>query len=336
MTLVGNVKPAAVTAEIVASTRPDNQLNSASSSLGTESAPSYTVNTLHSKLNGQSWQIRLRYVQKANIRPFTYRQNDKPGQIMRVQFHDNTAFTELILFNEMCDLYDKRFTTPGLEYIIRNASVRISPSHLRGWPESLLGTYDIMLSSSSSVMLASDAPQITVPSQAVVVNNSMQLQPIQPPPPIPPSTQQTSTAVEIPAAGQHVTKFVPLNQVLFKPVDSKVDVLCLVNQVFELTNIKRVGKEPLSLRNVTIVDKSKTVMQIAVWGAQAANFRFPRGTVLLLKDIFVSKYNGVSLSVRMSTGIIEMKAGYLPQVDHLLDWYENEWSKLEATTTTVE
>lgn len=115
--------------------------------------------------------------------------------------------------------------------------------------------------------------------------------------------------------------------------DSTVDIIGIVKSCGDVATItsSRTQKE-LKKRDIVLVDKSLTEVNLTLWGTTAENFEGSGFPVLAIKGAKVSDYNGVSLS-SLSSSVVQMNPD-LPQAHGLRGWYESEGSSMSTSSLT--
>ena len=118
------------------------------------------------------------------------------------------------------------------------------------------------------------------------------------------------------------------------PKDTTVDIIAVVKSVSDCVTItsSRTQKE-LQKRDVVLVDKSLTEVNLTLWGTTAEKFNGDNNPILAIKGAKVSDYNGVSLST-ISNTTLQINPD-LPQCHELRGWYEAEGSSITTSSLTT-
>lgn len=84
----------------------------------------------------------------------------------------------------------------------------------------------------------------------------------------------------------------------------------------------------MSLLNLSIVDASKTLVNVALWGAQAETFPYRKGCVMAFFKVKNTNFDGCTLNVLKSSTYVEVKKEREnDEVDMLTTWYTTQWQK---------
>jgi len=128
--------------------------------------------------------------------------------------------------------------------------------------------------------------------------------------------------------------FCKINQLDASLKDTTVDIIAVVKSVSDCVTItsSRTQKE-LQKRDVVLVDKSLTEINLTLWGTTAEKFNGDNSPILAIKGARVSDYNGVSLST-ISNTVLQINPD-LPQCHELRGWYEAEGSSITTTSLTT-
>jgi hypothetical protein len=117
--------------------------------------------------------------------------------------------------------------------------------------------------------------------------------------------------------------FCMLSQLCEKEVNTNVYVEAIIEEVGELS----LTRNQLTMRNISIVDMSGLVVNVALFGEQAEKFSYRPGTMLLLINVIVNKFNAkYSLIVTRKSGMVEIEDydGFRSS-DRLRTWWVKTW-----------
>ena len=116
--------------------------------------------------------------------------------------------------------------------------------------------------------------------------------------------------------------------------DTTVDIIGVVKSATDVATItsSKTGKE-LIKRDLVMVDKSLTEVNLTLWGTTAEKFEAEGNPVVAIKGARVSDYNGVSLSSLSST-VVQVNPD-LPQSHQLKGWYESEGASAATSSLTT-
>lgn len=118
--------------------------------------------------------------------------------------------------------------------------------------------------------------------------------------------------------------FVKLNDVNTVEKNTAIDVVGILKSVgphFELA--AKSGKK-FDRRDVEIVDDSGSCISLGLWGEQAIKFNLPEGSVVALKGVRVTDFNGKSLSMGNTSSLFanpDIQEAYA-----LKGWYDTNAS----------
>lgn len=86
--------------------------------------------------------------------------------------------------------------------------------------------------------------------------------------------------------------FIPINEIADIEAKSTVDILGVVHEVGDLMEIKRYDSSVVDRRNITLVDKSMSSINLSLWDSNATLFSARVGNVVALKNMLVKDYGG--------------------------------------------
>lgn len=125
--------------------------------------------------------------------------------------------------------------------------------------------------------------------------------------------------VPVPNLTQHISQLVDVIGVL-KSADDVASVM-----------IRSQNRETLR-RNLHIVDKSGSEVQLTIWGNEAEKFEIRGNPVVAFKSVRVSDYGGCSLSTISSSMIV--RDPDVPEAFELKQWFENGGCNQETQSMT--
>ncbi|KAI6005784.1 hypothetical protein EDD15DRAFT_2384466 [Pisolithus albus] len=114
--------------------------------------------------------------------------------------------------------------------------------------------------------------------------------------------------------------FVPLSQLEELQKDSVCDVICIVKEIGDLTEIISKANRPVTKRDLVIVDKSQYAVRLTLWGKQAETFAADDLSVIAFKSVKVGDFGGRSLSSINST--IMAISPDIEEAHLLRGWYD--------------
>ncbi|CAL8076719.1 unnamed protein product [Calicophoron daubneyi] len=121
--------------------------------------------------------------------------------------------------------------------------------------------------------------------------------------------------------------FVPIGKLDTIEQGSFVDVVGIVHECGDVQTIMaKASQRELRKRELGIVDNSKCLVRLTLWGEEAANFDGSQHPAIVVKAAKVSDFNGRSLSV-VSTSTVMVNPTNVPEAIRLKGWYELEGNK---------
>ncbi|KAJ1727796.1 Replication factor A protein 1 [Coemansia biformis] len=139
-------------------------------------------------------------------------------------------------------------------------------------------------------------------------------------------TFEDSTTVELCTDNGNVPQeqfnFVALSSLMKFEKGNMVDVLCVLQQVGEATEITpKSGDRKMTKRDLTVVDKSGYQVRTTLWGADATGFELAVPAVVAFKGVRVGDFGGRTLSLP-STGTMTANPD-IPEAHMLRGWYDS-------------
>jgi hypothetical protein len=139
--------------------------------------------------------------------------------------------------------------------------------------------------------------------------------------PMPPLSTTTTTATQIKSTSYTKLDAIKNNLKKNEWVNT-MGVLVSVGKcesAYVTTNRSRV-----EVRRIDILDESQTKMSVALWGAQAQNFSSPIGCILILHNVKIAYFNGISLSIYQHSQIVEYNHVFNnSNAQALKHWYDS-------------
>ncbi|KAJ3572954.1 hypothetical protein NP233_g2743 [Leucocoprinus birnbaumii] len=128
--------------------------------------------------------------------------------------------------------------------------------------------------------------------------------------------------------------FTPLDKLETLGKDSIADVIGIIKDVSDVVEITtRSTNRQLQKRELTLVDKTASSVQLTLWGKQAESFDAAAGSVGAFKGVRVGDFGGVSLSMISSS---QMQIN--PAIEDsykLRGWFDNEGANVQFESKTV-
>lgn len=276
---------------------------SASRQLVIEESCTHTIKELAPRLSTSQWSIKVKVTNKSPIREFTNRQNGNHGRTMRLQLRDHTGQIEMVVFNDQCEKFNELQLNSC--FLIKNGEIKFSKASCRAWPNELCVIYDIIVTKTTT---CEPCKEIFMLAPLETVKN-----------------QYDDQIVQATSSNKY-QKFTPLNELILKPANSFVDVMGVIEDVGDLKSITKKNKTT-PLRNFKIVDTTNLIVNVAVWGDEAEQFNKTKGSIVVLNNVQLTNYGGISLSVIRASKMIELQFNESCSrlIKELYEWYMNTW-----------
>ena len=115
-----------------------------------------------------------------------------------------------------------------------------------------------------------------------------------------------------------------LDLLLLEKNGSLIDVVGIIESVDRKIALVNVKGKKLEVRRFRLTDMKNSSISVTLWGDQAIKFDMKEGTVLFLKQVKVTNYQGVSLSIMRVTSLVPLHEAYnIPLVAAL----RTHWAK---------
>jgi hypothetical protein len=275
---------------------------STSTQLVIEETCTHTIKELAPRLSTTQWSIKVKVTNKSPIREFTNRQNGNHGRTMRLQLRDHTGQIEMVVFNDQCDIFDELQLNNC--FLIKNGEIKFSKASCRAWPNELSVIYDIIVTKNTTCE----------PCKDIFLSARLE-------------TFKNQNDDKIVQSINTYQKFTPLSELILKPANSFVDVIGVVEDVGDLKSITKKHKTT-PLRNFKIVGPTNSIINVAVWGDEAEQFNIIKGSIVVLNNVQLTNYGGISLSVIRASKMTEMQLSESSSrlIKELHEWYKNTWT----------
>ncbi|KAK2466831.1 hypothetical protein APHAL10511_001089 [Amanita phalloides] len=136
--------------------------------------------------------------------------------------------------------------------------------------------------------------------------------------------------------------FVPLKDLETLQKDSTCDIIAIVKDYTDVSEITTRQNRPLQKRELTLVDKSGYSVRLTLWGKQAEQYNAPDHPVIAFKGVKVGDYGGRSLSMFSSSTMhinpdmneCFLLRGWYDSLDSSHSFTSHSMSSSEAMTTS--
>ncbi|KAJ2792775.1 Replication factor A protein 1, partial [Coemansia guatemalensis] len=139
-------------------------------------------------------------------------------------------------------------------------------------------------------------------------------------------TFEDSTVVEqcvdATAVPQENFNFVPLASLMKFEKGNVVDVLCVLRQIGEVSQITaKTGDRQMIKRDLLVVDKSGFQVRATLWGEEAKTFDMPEDSIVAFKGMRVGDFGGRTLSLPSVGSMV--RAPDITEAHALQGWYDS-------------
>lgn len=141
----------------------------------------------------------------------------------------------------------------------------------------------------------------------------------------PSAATATVNSTTTPSSSNYLASLPKLNELYLKESKLLVNILAIIESVDHEIKLQKINSKNLKLRNFFIIDPSGIKIRVAVWGKEAESFQFVPGNIVFFKQIQITNYNGISLSVMRVTLMTPMDSlsNTNPTVMSYSSWWQN-------------
>lgn len=301
----------------------------------------HTLNQLTNKMSNTYWSFKARLTNISPVNEFEKRTDGKRNCFRRLQFQDATGVMEAVIFGSMC-------MSPKIEelemhkcYQVTFGTFSFSKQLYRFWHSDYNTAFDLTVTPQTQLRLLDEDEADEISgicfnathelTTAASRSSSTNMKP----------DDATAVASESAASNSRssdgAAKLGPggfplkypncykLNKLLLMAPKSTCNVIAIVYKVGELPETDGKATKKIKVRRVTIIDETNVPIEVAFWGLEAEVFDYPVGAILFFRDIEVTNYKGLSLSVTRNTKYVEFKATDDPNIDismNLRKWWQ--------------
>lgn len=313
--------------------------------------PSHQISTLEPSLSNSDWSINVILKEKTNLKLFTNSKTNKSNAFIRLYFVDELTGNniEAVAFEPRANELSVSLQV-NFKYYIRRAEIKEPSSRgYRQWPTNHLSSkYNIVIKEQSiiePICMANTEkkPQQDDISSCCNASNAANIEEEK-------TTNKRKTRMEKASELDDIIiarktkeqqktyqEFVPIDQLIYRKFETLVNVIGIIESVKDATStLDRLDRAPLTIRNFNLIDRSKVFVKCALWGKQAETFTLRPGTVVIMRQVKITNYGGLSLSVLKCTTIQDVKdpdETWLPEIKDLYSWWRDEWWTSRKTET---
>jgi len=271
----------------------------------------FSVNRL--KPDVPTWSCQLKLNQRINLTTFS--KGDRKIDMVKFQFCDESNYIEAVAFAQDALKYDKELKV-GSWYLIQNARIdKPFSKAYRTWNHVHNSEYDMTLNKHTKIDLLHNHK-----TKSEIKNETKSELKI--------NENESDDFTYIPG------DFIEIKNLVYLRLTSDKKTQPLINTfgiIIEIEDIKLINKSkdsiPLELLNFKILDNSHYYISCSIWGKQATSFTYKLGEIIILNDVQVTNYGGVSLSIVRKTKIHDVTIKMIKKQKHfqkLNFFYMNE------------
>ena len=284
-----------------------------------------TIENLNTSLNNTKWSLKAKLLKISLEKDFVNKFNGQNGKYIRLQFTDETGIVEVASFNN--EIEKVKNLSENRIYIINNADVKIPKSNYQAFEETSNAKIELIINKQTTIIESNEDVKLYK-----IFNK-----------PEPSEIKNIVLKENIAPIKEGARDFLDLTDLLSKKDSEVVSVLGVVCSVGDIREISPKFKSPINLRNFYITDQSTEKIKVTLWGKQAETIDIKIGFFILLSKVKISIYQGICLSVQMSSSITRMEESskHLKIVSELKSWWNNSneeeiSSSLKRSTTLTE
>ena len=284
-----------------------------------------TIENLNTSLNNTKWSLKAKLLKISLEKDFVNKFNGQNGKYIRLQFTDETGIVEVASFNN--EIEKVKNLSENRIYIINNADVKIPKSNYQAFEETSNAKIELIINKQTTIIESNEDVKLYK-----IFNK-----------PEPSEIKNIVLKENIAPIKEGARDFLDLTDLLSKKDSEVVSVLGVVCSVEDIREISPKFKSPINLRNFYITDQSTEKIKVTLWGKQAETIDIKIGFFILLSKVKISIYQGICLSVQMSSSITRMEESskHLKIVSELKSWWNNSneeeiSSSLKRSTTLTE
>lgn len=286
-----------------------------------------------------TWCIEAKLTKMTPVREFTNRITSNQGKVQRLQFTDNTGCIEAMAFDQQINSHTQALQI-GYNYLVSNFELKKAKSTCQAWYEdkpvqvdiAVLSHTKIQLNNQKSILTNNDV-SIEDVDLAEISNDSNDSNMIEPCPAVKLNIiddRKNNFASENNKINEDEEKkndfsFKKLDQLKLLKCDTFVNVFGVVRLIQEMSTCRPKDKSPIKLRRITVCDETTNKMSVALWGKEAEEFNLTIGAVIMFKNIKITDFGGVSLSVMRDTKCVEMLPFFdIEPANYLIKWWSQQ------------
>ena len=105
-----------------------------------------------------------------------------------------------------------------------------------------------------------------------------------------------------------------------------VEVMGVILEIEQCAKEQETQTININVRRFKLIDMTRTIISVALWGKEADEFNFKIGTIVMLNNCTLTNFRGVSLSVHKSTFLTEVHKQTTHRLGRKLFKWWNEYS----------
>jgi len=255
----------------------------------------HKLNELTSNIEKQNWTVYAMVVDKTPVKDFMSKSaNNEKKQFVRILLADSTGYIEALAYDRKAIELSEKLKINKVYSFTYCEVKEISQKGYLTWPKQKHKiNYDLLIRVDSFVFCVSDEKMEIIldnPNQVDENNNQVD--------------NNNKVVINNNAKNKFQDNLVKIDSLIYCKFNSLINVIGIVKEIKERGFLDKMSlnrDKPLSLTKFVLIDDTKTLVNVALWGKETEDFNYPAGTIIYLKNIKITNYDGLSLSVLRCT-----------------------------------
>jgi len=279
-----------------------------------EEKPTCSIAQLDESKVRSSFTLKLLIEKKSDLRPFV---SNPAAKRIRLKLTDGLSSIEMVAFHEFSDVVNSLELNKW--YMVKNVDLIKRIKKYSMWQAEISCIWDLRYRKGTEFKLLRE-PEKKIESPALSLFNQK---------------VGHETAFVAPQkssiANNHTTRISDLITIKSGSFVNVLGIICVMKDQFikKFSNVS--NKRDITIRNITLVDSSNALVDVAFWGKDAESFNYQVGTVLMLRNVQVTDYAGITLSVTLKSRVFDVTDNTGHDVVALIKWMKSH-SKGSPTT----
>ena len=252
------------------------------------------IANIDQKLNNADWVLNATVVKDFTIKEFKNKNNGQEGQLKKLHLKDESGVIELIAFNKEIEKINN-LKIDNI-YSIYNAEIKTCNQNYKN--ELNMAKFELIVNKNTMIIEQQQS--------------SIEM------------TKRHDIKIPDELSNYRDQEFLNLQEIMAKKIGESVSILAVVKFVEDLQKVSPKNKQPISLKNVFITDKSEIIVKVSFWGLDAENFNYKKGNLLMLKNLKVGNYQGIQLSAQRETIITKVDDFNNSKAEELKHWWDQQ------------